>query len=57
MQPIATIIMDLHLDLILTYTFQKMPIGITTVIAVVPLTEAVTVTISSQEAAISMLIM
>ena len=50
MQPIATTIVDLHLDLVMTYTLQTVAV----VIAVVPLTEAATVTTtSSQEAAIS----
>lgn len=61
MQPIATTIVDLHLDLVMTYTLQTVAVVIaaitvmcTTAIAVVPLTEAATVTTtSSQEAAIS----
>ena len=54
MQPTATIIMDLHLDLVMTYTLQTMPIT-TAVLVGVPHTEAVTVTTtSSQEAAISL---
>ena len=67
MQPIATTVMDLHLDLVMTYTLQTLAVVIatgaitaitvithTTAIAVVPLTEAATVTTtSSQEAAIS----
>ena len=58
MQRITPIIMDLHLDPVMTYTLQTMPSGVPTVIADVPLTEAVTVTTtSSQEATTSMSIM
>ena len=63
MQLIATTIMDLHLELVMTYTLQTVAVAIaaaitvityTTAIAVVPLTAAVTVTTkSSQETAIS----
>lgn len=55
MQPIATTIMDLHLDLVMTYTLQTMLVPLTAIIADVPLTEAVTVAATSlQETAISM---
>ena len=59
MQPIATIIMDLHLDLVMTYALEKTPVGITTVvIPSVPLTVAVTVAATSlQEAEISVPVM
>ena len=53
MQPIATITVDLHLEGVMTYTLQIMPVTLTTMVAHVTLTEAVTVTAASlQEAAI-----
>ena len=58
MQPIATIVVDLHLEEVMTYTLQIMPVPITTIIADVTLTEAVTVTTTSlQEAAVSVPVM
>ena len=58
MQPITTITMDLHLEGVLTYTLQIEPVTLTGIIAIVTLTQAVTVTTTSlQEAAISVPVM
>lgn len=58
MQPIATIIMDLYLEGVMTYTLQIMHVTLTAIIAHVTLTEAVTVTTTYlQEAAISVPVM
>ena len=44
MQSTATIIMGLHLEVVMTYPSEEIPVGITAiVIPSVPLTEAVTV--------------
>ena len=47
MQRIATVRMDLLLDLVMTYTLQMMPVTIGIVISVAPVTMTVTVTINS----------
>ena len=58
MQPIATIVMDLCLERVMTYTLKIMHLTVTTIIAYVTLTEAVTVTTTYlQEAAISLPVM
>ena len=47
MQPIATIVMDLHLEVVMTYTLQTMPVPRTTIISIVTVTMTVTATITS----------
>ena len=47
MQPVATLTMDLHLEGVMTYTLQIMPVPVTAVITTVLLTEALTATNTS----------
>ena len=58
MQPITTTVMDLHLEVVMTYTLQIMPVTITTVTSIAPVTMTFTVAVTTgPEATISVPIM